>query len=57
MAGNFIAVQCPECENEQIVFGNAATVVSCAVCGHGLATPRGGNARIDGEIIEIVQQR
>lgn len=57
MPGDFIAVACPECENEQTIFGNAATPVSCAVCGHGLATPKGGKARVHGEILETVQRR
>ncbi len=57
MAGDFIAVQCPECENEQTIFGNAATAVSCAVCGHQIASPRGGKASVQAEVLEAVQQR
>ncbi|MFB6082699.1 MAG: 30S ribosomal protein S27e [Halorientalis sp.] len=57
MAGNFYSVACPDCENEQIVFGKAATEVACAVCGHQLATPTGGEAAIEGEITETVEAR
>ncbi|MDG5775341.1 30S ribosomal protein S27e [Haloarculaceae archaeon H-GB2-1] len=57
MAGNFYSVQCPDCENEQIIFGKAATEVSCAVCGHTLATPTGGKAEIMGEVTETVEAR
>lgn len=57
MPGDFLTVQCSECENEQILFGNAATPVACAVCGAGLATPRGGKAQVHGEILEVVQRR
>jgi len=39
MAGTYIRVKCSDCENEQIVFGKAASVVNCAVCGTTLATP------------------
>ena len=57
MAGDYIRVTCGDCENEQIVFGKAATVVNCAVCGTTLAVPTGGNARIDHEIVETVEAR
>ena len=57
MPGSFHRVRCPDCENEQIVFGKAASVVACAVCGHTLATPAGGKADIEGEIVETVERR
>jgi small subunit ribosomal protein S27e len=57
MAGNFYSVQCPDCENEQVLFGKAATEVSCAVCGHTLAKPTGGKAEIMGEVTDTVEAR
>ncbi|MFB6172851.1 MAG: 30S ribosomal protein S27e [Haloarculaceae archaeon] len=57
MAGNFYTVRCPDCENEQTLFGKASTEVACAVCGHTLARPTGGKAQIEGEILETVQSR
>ena len=57
MAGSFYRVKCPDCENEQVVFGKAATEVACAVCGHTLAKPTGGNAEFQGEVVEVVEQR
>ncbi len=57
MAGSFLRVRCPDCENEQVVFQKAATTVSCAVCGTGIAAPTGGKATIHGEVIEPVEQR
>ncbi|PSQ14581.1 30S ribosomal protein S27e [Halobacteriales archaeon QS_7_68_65] len=57
MAGNFYAVRCPDCENEQIVFGKAASTVACAVCGTTLARPTGGDATFEGEVIETVERR
>ncbi|KYH25938.1 30S ribosomal protein S27e [Halalkalicoccus paucihalophilus] len=57
MAGNFYSVECPDCENEQIVFDKASTEVACAVCGHTLARPTGGKADIEGEVIETVENR
>ena len=57
MPGDFIRVRCPECENEQIVFGKAASFVACAVCGTELTQPTGGKSEIVGEILEVVEQR
>jgi len=57
MAGSFYAVACPDCENEQTVFGRAATEVACEVCGHTLARPTGGKATIEGEVLETVEAR
>jgi small subunit ribosomal protein S27e len=57
MAGSFYTVACPDCENEQIVFGKAASEVACAVCGHTLAVPTGGKATIEGDIVETVEAR
>jgi small subunit ribosomal protein S27e len=57
MPGNFITVQCPDCENEQTVFEKAASEVACAVCGHTIARPTGGKAEIEGEVLETVEAR
>ena len=57
MAGSYYRVECPDCENEQIVFGKAASEVTCQVCGHTLARPTGGKAEIEGEIVETVEAR
>jgi small subunit ribosomal protein S27e len=47
----FCRVKCPDCENEQIIFEKASTIVDCAVCGHILAEPSGGKANIKAEIL------
>ncbi|PSQ14522.1 30S ribosomal protein S27e [Halobacteriales archaeon QS_7_69_60] len=57
MAGNFFSIRCDDCENEQVVFGKAASVVDCAVCGSTLATPTGGEADFHGEVLKTVQAR
>ncbi len=51
----FIRVRCKDCENEQIIFDRASTMVSCHICGSTLAIPRGGKAEIRGEILEIIE--
>ena len=40
----FLKVKCNDCQNEQIIFGNATTRVDCTVCGRTLAEPSGGKA-------------
>jgi small subunit ribosomal protein S27e len=57
MAGSFIRVACPDCENEQTVFEKAASTVSCAVCGTTLSTPTGGIADLEAEVLEVVEER
>ena len=51
----FFRVKCPDCENEQVIFGKASTVVDCIVCGKVLAEPSGGKARITGEILSEIE--
>ncbi|WP_232687484.1 30S ribosomal protein S27e [Halobacterium zhouii] len=57
MSGQFYKVECPDCENEQTVFGKASTEVACAVCGTTLVRPTGGEANILGEVVETVEAR
>jgi small subunit ribosomal protein S27e len=57
MVGSFYRVKCPDCENEQTLFGRASTEVVCAVCGHMLARPTGGEVDIEGEVVDVVAAR
>jgi len=57
MAGSFHRVACPDCENEQVVFGRPASAVACVVCGHTLARPTGGKATLEGDVLETVEGR
>ncbi len=49
----FLEVVCPKCSNVQIVFSHASRVVRCHICGEILAEPRGGKAKIRGEIRNV----
>jgi len=51
----FLKVKCSDCENEQVIFGSASTVVSCLVCGRTLAEPSGGKALIKTQIVEVLE--
>ena len=57
MAGAFYRVVCPDCGNEQVVYGKAATPVACAECGETLASPTGGKAAFTGDVAETVEAR
>ena len=57
MAGSFLLVKCPDCENEQTIFQKASSEVACAVCGHTLARPTGGQADVEGEVVDVVEDR
>lgn len=50
----FLRVKCTDCGNEQVVFGNSASVVKCLACGKTLVRPRGGKARILTKIISVL---
>ena len=51
----FIKVRCKDCENEQVLFDKASTVVSCHICGSKLAIPKGGKAEIKSEVLEVIE--
>mgnify|MGYP000748954919 CR=1 FL=1 len=57
MPGNFLRVTCGECDNEQVVYEKAATVVACTDCGAELVRPGGGKATLAGEVTETVEAR
>lgn len=50
----FLKVKCSSCNNEQIIFDSVKTAVKCNVCEENLAVPRGGKAKILGEIVETL---
>ncbi|HJJ29204.1 MAG TPA: 30S ribosomal protein S27e [Methanocorpusculum sp.] len=51
----FLKVKCPDCENEQIIFEKATSVVECSVCGRVLAEPTGGKAALKADVIETLE--
>ncbi|MFO7966896.1 MAG: 30S ribosomal protein S27e [Archaeoglobaceae archaeon] len=51
----FIKVKCPDCENNQIIFDYASTVVKCLVCGRTLSEPTGGRSEIKAEVTEVIE--
>jgi len=54
-SSNFLRVKCLNCGNEQLVFSHATNQVACNICGKILATPAGGKAKINGEILSALE--
>lgn len=55
MGGKFIRVKCDDCENEQVIFNKASSVIECLICGRTLAEPTSGKARIKTQILEELE--
>ena len=53
--GNFLRVKCLDCDNEQIIFDRAASIVQCIICGKTLVKPSGGKSRIYANINEVLK--
>jgi small subunit ribosomal protein S27e len=51
----FLRVKCPKCGNEQLIFSNTVNKITCNVCGETLAEPTGGRARINGEVLTVLE--
>lgn len=51
----FLLVQCPDCENRQIIFDHASIVVRCLVCNRVLARPTGGKAVVEAKVLEVLE--
>jgi small subunit ribosomal protein S27e len=54
LTGKFVKVKCKDCDNEQVIFIRASTVINCVVCGSTLAKPTGGKAELKGEVVGVV---
>jgi small subunit ribosomal protein S27e len=55
MTCNFLRAECDECGNQQVIFSRPAQEVECLVCGTVLASPTGGSAELDAEIVEELE--
>lgn len=49
----FLKVVC-ECGENALVFGDSKLSVDCRKCGKNLVSPRGGRARINCRILEVL---
>jgi small subunit ribosomal protein S27e len=48
----FLKVKCQKCGNEHIAFERSSTILKCDVCEEVIVEPRGGKAKIKGEIVQ-----
>jgi small subunit ribosomal protein S27e len=51
----FLRVKCRKCGNEQLIFSNAVNEITCNVCSETLATPTGGRAKLNAEVISVLE--
>ncbi len=51
----FVKVKCNDCGNEQVIFGKASTTVKCPVCSSTLATPTGGQAKLNAKVVRKIK--
>ncbi len=51
----FLRIKCPKCGNEQLIFSNAVNKITCNVCGETLATPTGGRAELNAEVLSVLE--
>jgi small subunit ribosomal protein S27e len=51
----FLRVRCPKCGNEQLIFSNTVNKINCNVCGELVAEPTGGRAKINGEVLTVLE--
>jgi small subunit ribosomal protein S27e len=51
----FLRIKCPKCGNEQLIFSNVVNKIGCNVCGETLATPSGGRANLNAEVLSVLE--
>ncbi len=51
----FHKVSCAECDEIQVVYSHASTLVACNSCGNTIAEPTGSKAKINGKILDSVE--
>lgn len=49
----FLRVEC-DCGQDAVVFGDSKTAVACKKCGKKIVEPKGGRARINCRIMEVL---
>jgi small subunit ribosomal protein S27e len=49
-SSKFQKVKCKECDEENIVYSHASSIVTCKSCGNVIAEPSGAVATLHGEI-------
>jgi small subunit ribosomal protein S27e len=55
MVSKFVKIQCPECSNQQIIFGKATCKVKCKKCSKSLIRRGGGKAKIRAKVVEVLR--
>ncbi len=57
LRSNFLKVICNDCQNEDIIFDRASTVIRCKSCEATIVTPKGGRANlVNCTVVEVLEQ-
>ncbi len=51
---SFVKIRCSKCKNEQNIFSNLSTKVTCLVCSELIAEPTGGRSKIHAKVLEVL---
>ncbi|MFH1750625.1 MAG: hypothetical protein ABH863_03020 [Candidatus Micrarchaeota archaeon] len=52
--GRFLKIQCECGADSDIVYGDSKMAKACKGCGREIVSPRGGRARINARVIEVL---
>jgi len=55
LKSKFIKLRCEKCKNEQVIFNKISSIVKCLVCDETLAEPTGGKAKINAQVLEVLE--
>jgi len=52
----FLKIRCPRCNNPQLVFGKASTIIKCNECNKLLVKPTGGKVKVKARITRVMSK-
>jgi small subunit ribosomal protein S27e len=53
-SSKFLKITCPNCSNEQVIFGKVSSKVKCLSCKKMIAKPSGGKTIVMAKVKEVL---
>jgi len=53
--GKFVKVMCNKCNNVQVIYGRASSLVKCLKCSAILAEPKSSKAKIKARVLSVIK--
>ncbi len=53
--GKFVKVMCNKCNNVQVIYGKATSIVRCLKCSVVLAEPKSSKAKIKARVLNVMK--